>query len=111
MEDRYREKMRALAEAVLGTPGDLDPGTRSGIEARAASLGGRRGAAGDVPEALERFVEKVARHAYKVTDAEVAALRAAGYSEDAMFEAVLAAALGAAAGRLERGLAALRGEG
>jgi alkylhydroperoxidase/carboxymuconolactone decarboxylase family protein YurZ len=40
----------------------------------------------------------------------VAALRAAGYSEDAIFEIVASVAVGAGLGRLERGLAALRGE-
>jgi hypothetical protein len=40
----------------------------------------------------------------------VAALQGAGNSDDALFEVTVAAALGAAVGRLERGLAALRGE-
>jgi len=45
-----------------------------------------------------------------VTDADVAGLAPAGYSEDAVFELTVAAAVGAALNRLERGLAALRGE-
>jgi alkylhydroperoxidase family enzyme len=52
-------------------------------------------------------VEKVARHAYKVTDADVDGLREAGYSEDAIFEVTLAAALGAAHARLSAGLDAM----
>ena len=52
-------------------------------------------------------VEKVARHAYLVTYADVAALRDGGYSEDAIFEITLSAALGAGMARLERGFAAL----
>jgi alkylhydroperoxidase family enzyme len=55
-------------------------------------------------------VDKVARHAYKVTDGDVAALQQAGSSDDAVFEVTVSAALGAALGRLERGMAALRGE-
>jgi alkylhydroperoxidase family enzyme len=55
-------------------------------------------------------VDKVAQHAYKVTDEDVAALQAAGNSDDAVFEVTVAAALGAALARLERGMAALRGE-
>jgi len=51
----------------------------------------------------------VARHAYKVTDEDLAGLLRAGNTEDALFEVTVAAALGAALGRLERGLAALRG--
>jgi alkylhydroperoxidase family enzyme len=61
-----------------------------------------------VPEELTRYVDKVAKHAYKVTDADVEALHLAGYSEDAIFEITLSAALGAGLARLERGLEALR---
>ena len=56
---------------------------------------------------LAPYLDKVTRHAYKVTDDDVARLRAAGYDEDAIFEATLAAALGAARLRLRNGLAAL----
>jgi alkylhydroperoxidase family enzyme len=48
-----------------------------------------------------------ARHAYKVVDADIDRLRDAGYTEDAIFELTLAAALGAAQARLEAGLAAM----
>ena len=64
----------------------------------------------DVPPALTAYVDKVALHAHTVTDADVVALQRAGNSDDALFEVTVAAALGAALGRLERGLAALRGE-
>ena len=43
-----------------------------------------------------------------VTDRDVAAVVAASGSEDAVFEMTLAAAVGAATGRLEAGLRALR---
>jgi alkylhydroperoxidase family enzyme len=52
----------------------------------------------------------VALHAYKTTDADIEKLLQAGYSEDAIFEITLSAALGAGRARLERGLAALKGE-
>jgi alkylhydroperoxidase family enzyme len=42
-------------------------------------------------------------------DEDVAALKHAGLSENAIFEATASAALGAALARLERGLAALGG--
>jgi alkylhydroperoxidase family enzyme len=60
------------------------------------------------PEPLATLLNKVARYAYKVTDEDVQALLDAGYSEDAVFEAILSAALGTAVARYERGLAALR---
>jgi hypothetical protein len=52
----------------------------------------------------------VALHAYKVTDEDLVALQRLGLSDDALFEMTVSAALGAAVCRLERGLAALRGE-
>ena len=55
-------------------------------------------------------MDNVALHAYTVTDGDIAALQRSGSSDDALFEVTVAAALGAALGRLERGLAALRGE-
>ena len=56
------------------------------------------------------YVDKVSLHAYEVTDADLGALQRAGNSDDSLFEITVAAALGAALARLERGLAALRGE-
>lgn len=53
-----------------------------------------------LPEALSELVEKIHRHAYLVTDDDIAAARNAGYSEDQLFELTLAAAVGAADERL-----------
>ena len=53
------------------------------------------------------MLAKVARHAYKVTDEDVAAALATGASEDVVFELVVAAALGQASRQLDAGLAAL----
>ncbi len=108
MSEPYAEKLERLVEAVLETPGDLDSDVRRAVEARAAELGGRAAAeAAEVPAELAAYVEKVAMHAYKTTDADIERLKAAGYSEDAIFEVTVATALGAARARLERGLAAL----
>ena len=63
-----------------------------------------------MPVQLASYVDKVALHAYKVTDEDLAALQRDGNSDDVLFEATVAAALGAALGRLERGISALRGE-
>src|SRR6266702_2584835 len=65
----------------------------------------------DIPPDLAGYVDKVALHAYKVTDEDRVALKRAGNSDDLLFEVTVSAALGAAVGRLERGLSALRGEG
>jgi alkylhydroperoxidase family enzyme len=98
---RHTEAMELVAEAILGTPGDADPGLRGAVEAYAA------GRDAEVPDELRPYLEKVARNAYKVTDDDVDALREAGYSDDAIFELTLAAALGAARARLDAGLRAM----
>jgi alkylhydroperoxidase family enzyme len=109
--NRYAELTRGLRTAVLGpTRGAAtDPALRQSVEARAASFGSRPGPPAEVPQALTAFVDRIAQHAYRVTDDDVLALRQAGYSEQAIFEITASAALGAGLARLERGLAALRG--
>ena len=62
-----------------------------------------------LPEVLETYVDKIALHAYRVADADVNALRDAGYSEDVIFELTVSAALSAGIARLESGMAALKG--
>lgn len=62
----------------------------------------------EMPPELRSYVDKVAEHAYRITDDDVDTLRRAGHSEDAIFEITAAAALGAAIVRLERGLIVLR---
>jgi hypothetical protein len=104
---RYAAFTQRLIDSVLGAPGDTSSELRRVALARAA---GRVVRGEDVPPALASYIDTVARHAYKITDDDLAALQRAGNSEDAIFEITVAAALGAALGRLERGLAALRGE-
>lgn len=101
---------RRLTETVLESPGHTSSQLRRAVEARAATLGGRPGAGDSVPDPLAGYVEKVAQRAYTITDADLTALGRAGYSDDELFEVTVSAALGAALARLERGLAALRGE-
>ena len=97
---RYRSFHERLIEAVAATPGVVPESLRRAVLERT----------GGVPQALSRYVDTVARHAYQVTDADVAGLKEAGYSDDAVFEITVAAAVGAAMHRLNRGMAALRGE-
>lgn len=111
MDDRYATQISRLMDAVLASPGVTDPALRAAVAARVAALSaGETPPALDLPPALDRYLTTIARHAYKITDDYIDALRQAGYSEDAIFELTLAAALGAGRRRLERGLAALRGE-
>jgi alkylhydroperoxidase family enzyme len=98
--DRHADAVSAIRDAVLTTPGATDAATRQG-----AFLGG-----GD-REPLAGYVAKVREASHRIRDADFAALRAVGLSEDAIFELTLAAALGAAGRRLDAGLRALREAG
>jgi alkylhydroperoxidase family enzyme len=60
------------------------------------------------PSALRSYLETVRRHAYRVTDREVEELKAAGLSEDEIFEQTVAAAVAAGLERRDAALRALR---
>jgi hypothetical protein len=57
---------------------------------------------------LGTLIGKVAKHAYKVTDQDVAAAKATNLSEDQIFEIVVCAAVGQATRQYDTALAALR---
>jgi len=59
-----------------------------------------------LPAELRDLVGKIHRHAYKITDADVQALRAR-YSDDQLFELIVSASVGAAQERLQAGLRAV----
>jgi hypothetical protein len=95
MTDPYAEQRdRVLATALEG-PGESDPSLR-------------RAAVDDrgLPADLRTLVDKIHRHAYKVTDDDMASAQAK-YGDDVMFEIVVSAALGASRMRLMAGLEAL----
>jgi hypothetical protein len=56
---------------------------------------------------VHNLIQKVANQAYQVTDEDVAAVRAAGLSEDEIFEIVVCAAVGAAERQYSSALAAV----
>jgi signal transduction histidine kinase len=58
-------------------------------------------------EPLCTLVDKVAKHANKVTDGDIAAARASGLSEDQIFEIAVCAAIGQATRQYDTALAAL----
>jgi hypothetical protein len=96
MSKRHEAGMEAWMAAVLAEGG--------AVEAAVA-----RAAAGDgqVPDVAAGYVDKLRRWAYKVTDEEVAALKAAGWSEPQIFELSVAAASGQGMRRYRAGMAAL----
>ena len=95
--DRHADDLAALIRAVLEAPAVTDPATRV-----AASQNGA------LPPPLLQYAAKVQGESYRITDADIQALAAAGYPPDAVFEITVAAALGAAMQRLEAGLGVLR---
>ena len=105
---RYDAFTKAIRDIVGGGPGHTPSELRQAVMARAARLASQRSGA-PAPAPFGKYVDKIAQHAYKVTDADVDALKAAGHSDDVLFEITAAAAVGAALGRLERGMAALQG--
>jgi hypothetical protein len=58
-------------------------------------------------EPIRTLIEKVAKHAYRVTDEDIGAVRAAGLSENQIFEIVICAAIGQASRQYANALAAL----
>jgi alkylhydroperoxidase family enzyme len=93
MDAAFDELFGELERRLLRAPGTLDPAVRT-----AAADGG------PLPEPLTAWVDTVRRNAYLTTEQDVAGLRAAGYSEDQIFEVTVAAAFGAARARLRAGL-------
>jgi alkylhydroperoxidase family enzyme len=85
-----------LRHAVLEAPGTTDKATRS-----AALLGD------ELPEPLQSYAANVRDASSKITDADLDELKAAGYSEDAIFEVTAAAAIGAALRGYDTGRAAI----
>jgi len=59
------------------------------------------------PPEFTEYLAKVRDRAYEVTDADVEALKNAGFSDDEIFEQTVSAAVAAGLHRLERGLACL----
>jgi alkylhydroperoxidase family enzyme len=57
---------------------------------------------------LSTLIDKVAKHAHKITDEDFAAARASGLSEDQIFEIVVCAAVGQATRQYDTALAALK---
>jgi hypothetical protein len=109
MKSLYPPKLQKAVEALLTYPAVCPPSLRQAVEAHAARLAGGIRDAQEIPADLAVYIDKVSLHAYKVTDQDIDRLRAAGYSEDEIFEITLCASLGASLARLERGLIALKG--
>jgi hypothetical protein len=92
--------IKQARQTVLDTV--LGPNGKSTQAARKAAFANT-----DVPAPVRALVEKVAKHAYKVVDEDIAAAKAQGMTEDELFELVVCAAIGQASRQYEGALAAL----
>ena len=95
-EDKKRAAHRALVDRILNAEG------RASAQQRAQAFGNA-----DMFLPLGTLISKVATRPAQVTDADFAAAQAAGFTEDQLFELVIAAAVGQSARLYEAGLAAL----
>lgn len=96
---RHATALASLLRAVFESDGRTQPATR---EAAAAGSG--------LPEPLGSYVRTVRDASYRIADSDLAALKAAGYDEEELFEVTVAAALGRARTSLDAGLRAVRGD-
>jgi alkylhydroperoxidase/carboxymuconolactone decarboxylase family protein YurZ len=87
---------RALVARVLDRDGKAPPELRRAAFDNAG-----------LSEPTRTLIETVAYHANRVTDEDVAAVRAAGLSEDQIFEIVVCAAIGEANRQYNSALAAV----
>lgn len=94
MDDRHGALREATSHAVLHGPGETPAELRQAV------------ARGEGPEELRALVEKIRRHAYRVTDEDLASL-GGRYTQDQLFELVVATTFGAADERMRAGLRAL----
>jgi alkylhydroperoxidase family enzyme len=95
MEDRFAALRDATAAALLNGPGVTPQDLRQAV------------AGGTAPPDVTALVQKIRSRAYTVTDSDLDALRGR-YSEDQLFEIIVAAAFGAASERLAAAHSALK---
>jgi AhpD family alkylhydroperoxidase len=93
---RHGDAAESLRHAVLGAPATTDPALRT-----AAAAGG------PLPEPWQSYVTTVRDASYKITDADIDRLIAAGHTEQEIFEVTVAAAVGAAVHGFDAGRRAL----
>ncbi|MFN0248218.1 MAG: hypothetical protein ACKV2T_15105 [Kofleriaceae bacterium] len=96
MSDTGMKHRRTTVERVLGRDGQASAADRRAAFANV-----------NVPEGARSLIDKVAKNAWKVTDEDVAAAKAAGVTEDQLFELCVCASMGQASRQLDSALAAL----
>ena len=95
-DDKKQAAQRALVDRVVNGDG------RASAELRAQAFRND-----GLSPPLDELAEKVVTRPAQVTEADFAAAKASGFSEDQLFELVICAAVGQSARLYESGLAAL----
>jgi hypothetical protein len=91
-----RQARTALTTRILEGAGEASPSERRSAFNNSSLI-----------EPIGGLVDKVARHAYRVTDQDIGAATRSGFSEDQIFEIAVCAAVGQATRQYEAALAAL----
>jgi len=91
-EESHRHRAETLRTAMAGNTAITEAVLRTGVAARAA--GGP-----PVAEPYDDLARQIGEASYRVTDAEVAAVREAAGSDKAAFEIVMSACVGAGLAR------------
>jgi hypothetical protein len=91
-DDSHRHRAEALRTAMAGDTGITVAALRTAVAARAA--GGP-----SIAEPYDHLARQIGDASYRVTDAEVAAVREAAGSDKAAFEIVMSACIGAGLAR------------
>jgi hypothetical protein len=95
---KYSRVVSDLRQSVFQGPGQVDPQMRQSAASGEA-----------LPEPWLSYTAKIRNEPWSVTDSDIESLRAAGHSEDEIFEMTVAAAVGASLRTLDAGLQALHG--
>jgi hypothetical protein len=93
---KFTKARNALTTRILEGAGKAPPAQRRAAFENAG-----------LTEPLRTLIDKVAHHAHKIVDADIAAVRQSGLGEDEIFELVVCAAIGQASRQYDTAMAAL----
>lgn len=106
----YTPAMRRMITDTFNGKAFTPVALRQSIEAYVAKMWGGERQPATIPDNIKNYVDKTSQNAYKVVDEDVDALKAAGYSEDQIYEITIMTAVGAGLARVERALTLLNEE-
>lgn len=102
MFEQYKAQIERLIQAAIHHPGATSSTLRQRIVARGkAQITSHIGSVEPLPQEIAEFVDKVVLSSHDIRDEDIAVLKAAGHSEDAILEITNCAALAAGIGRLD----------